>query len=210
VSVGLSLCLDLDMAALTEIGQTTVTLSDGVHVTLRPITPDDEPLLEDFLAHLSLRSFAMRFFGAGVSVHHAAHDAAATGGTDRFGLLAECDGRVVGHAMYVRSKPNAVDAAFAVADDMQCHGLGTQLVAATAEAARSNGFELLEADVLPENHRMLDVFAESGYPLHLRAEPGSVHVTATLSGDEKWNAHSSLDTTVPRPLGELSITRLPG
>src|SRR4051794_5288115 len=179
-------------------------------IRLRPVTAADEAAIAEFLAGLSLRSFALRFFSAGVDAERAAHQIAQVDGHDSVGLIAEDDGRVVGHAMYVRTKPNAVEAAFAVADEMQCHGLGSVMVACIADLARTNGFDVLEAEVLPENHRMLDVFAESGFPLQLRAEPGVVHVTAQLSGGLEWHPHTSLDTTVRNQREELSITRLPG
>jgi GNAT superfamily N-acetyltransferase len=178
---------------------------------LRPLTQADEGALAEFLAGLSLRSFTFRFFSAGVNPQRAAHEVVQVDGHDRIGVIAEDDdGRIVGHAMYARSKPNAVESAFAVADDMQGHGLGSVMVAYVAQLAHENGFEILEAEVMPENHRMLDVFAESGLPLHLRAEPGVVHVSADLSGDSKWETHSLLDTTVRTEPGKRSITRLPG
>lgn len=179
-------------------------------VVIRPLKPEDEPELERFLEHLSLRSLAMRFFSAGISPHRAAHEVVDVDGRERFGLVAERDGHIVGHAMYVRSKPDTVDTAFAVADDLQHHGIGSTLVADIAEAAKANGFRTLEADVLPENRRMLEVFSHSGLPLHLRAAPGSIHVTADLTGEDRWNEHSSLDTTVQRPQEKLSLSRLPG
>ena len=46
------------------------------------------------------------------------------------------------------------------------------MVAAAYEA----GVTLLEAQVLPENHRMIQVFRDSGYPLSIRAKPGVVAV----------------------------------
>ena len=35
--------------------------------------------------------------------------------------------------------------------------------------------EVLEAIVKPENHRMLDMLRESGFPVVARSEPGEVH-----------------------------------
>jgi GNAT superfamily N-acetyltransferase len=199
------------MAAPVAIGrEEAVVLNDGSTVVLRPLTDSDEEGLAEFLDALSLRSLSFRFFSAGVRPDRLAHAAIDVDGHDRFGLIATRDGRIVGHAMYVRSRPGTVEAAFAVADDLQCHGLGSKLVAHIAADAQANGFEQLEAEVLPENHRMLDVFAHCGLPLHLRAEPGLVHVNANLSGEETWNGHSSLDTTVQKRPKELSITRLPG
>ena len=158
-----------------------VALRDGSTLHVRPITSSDEEALTEFLAALSVRSRAFRFFSAGTDPAVAARHAVQVDDRERFGLVALTGGRIVGHAMYVRCKPDAVEVAFAVADEMQGHGLGTVLLAHIAAAASSNGFELLEAEVLPENHRMLDVFSESGFPLEIRAEPGIVHVRTTSS-----------------------------
>src|SRR6266542_2756523 len=64
----------------------------------------------------------------------------------------------------------------AVADAMQGHGLGTLLVGQLAEVAHAHAIPLFEAQVLPENRRMLDVFRESGFPVAMRAEPGAIIV----------------------------------
>jgi acetate---CoA ligase (ADP-forming) len=95
---------------------------------------------------------------------------------DSFALVAWRDGRIVGHAMYARLPSDAVEVAFAVADEEQGHGIGTILLGEISETAAANGFRALEAEVLAENHRMLGVFYDSGLPLSVRAEPGVVHV----------------------------------
>ena len=176
--------------------ETEVALRDGSTLHVRPVTAADEPALTEFLAALSLQSRAFRFFSAGTNPAVAARHAVRVDYRESFGLLALTSGRVVGHAMYVRCKPDAVEVAFAVADEMQGRGLGTVLLAHIAAAAAANGFELLEAEVLPENHRMLDVFSESGFPLEIRAEPGIVHVrtTSTLS-EEIINAFDRREHT---------------
>ena len=130
--------------------ETDVTLRDGSTVHLRPLTAGDREALAEFLAGLSLRSRAFRFFSAGVSPAAAARRSVSLHYPDRFGL--------------------------AVADDLQGHGLGTILLGAISEIAAANGYGSLVAEVLPDNHRMLDMFADCGLPLHVRAEPGVVHV----------------------------------
>ena len=63
-----------------------------------------------------------------------------------------------------------------VADDHQGLGLGSILIAHTAQAAAEQGVTWLHADVLPENHAMLQVFRDTGYPVTVRAQPGAVEV----------------------------------
>jgi acetate---CoA ligase (ADP-forming) len=152
------------------------TLRDGATVQIRPLRADDEAALADFLAGLTVRSRAFRFFSAGVDPGRAARRAVASSSPDNFGIVALQHGRIVGHAMYARTVTDAVEVAFAVADELQGRGLGTIMLAAISMAAAANGFDTLVAEVLPENHRMLDVFSDCGVPVHVRAEPGLVHV----------------------------------
>jgi GNAT superfamily N-acetyltransferase len=156
--------------------ETEVTLRDGATVELRPLEPEDEDALAGFLEHLSLRSRVFRFFSGGVDPGVAARRAVDMHWPASFGLVAVLDGRIVGHAMYAQGPTDAVEVAFAVADDVQGHGLGTILLERISEVAAASGFRTLVAEVMPENHQMLEVFADSGLPLHVRAEPGVVHV----------------------------------
>ncbi|MGH3054146.1 MAG: GNAT family N-acetyltransferase, partial [Gaiellaceae bacterium] len=67
--------------------------------------------------------------------------------------------------------------AFAVADDFQGRGVGTLLLEHLAPIARANGITEFEADVLGENNRMLEVFAQSGFVVKRSIEDGVFHVT---------------------------------
>lgn len=162
--------------ATTYAAEHEVALRDGTTVQIRPLERADELALADFLAALSLRSRAFRFFSAGVSPDVAARRSVDLDYPNSFALVALQGDRIVGHAMYARLPSDAVEVAFAVADELHGHGLGTILLGEISEAAAANGFAALEAEVLPDNHRMLDVFADSGLPLRLRAEPGVIHV----------------------------------
>jgi hypothetical protein len=46
--------------------------------------------------------------------------------------------------------------------------------------ARGLGFRTLEAEVLADNHQMLEVFAHSGLPRRERVSDGLVHVEMDL------------------------------
>src|SRR5262249_55447705 len=63
-----------------------------------------------------------------------------------------------------------------VRDDLQGKGLASILIAHLADAAREQGIDLFRADVLPENHKMIDVFRHTGFPVTIRAKPGVVEV----------------------------------
>jgi acetyl coenzyme A synthetase (ADP forming)-like protein len=155
-----------------------VALRDGSTVHVRPIRPEDRSALETFLGGLSIDSRMLRFFSAGTDLGKAAGAATDVDYSDRHGLIATRgeDAHLVAHAGYVRSGADRAEVAFAISAEMQGRGLGTILLAHLAEAADEQGIATLEAEVMPENRRMLEVFRESGLPLVTRSEPGAVHV----------------------------------
>jgi GNAT superfamily N-acetyltransferase len=135
-----------------------VRLRDGCLVTVRPATADDEPALRSFLRSLSLSARRRRFFTAAGDVEAAAHLMARPGG-DRFGLVAhDEDAFLVGHARYVQLGEKSAEVAVEVADHIQGRGLGTILVERLAAVAERRGITRFVAEVLPDNHPMLDVF----------------------------------------------------
>jgi acetate---CoA ligase (ADP-forming) len=72
-----------------------------------------------------------------------------------------------------------------VADRLQGRGLGSILIGRLADVGRDHGIDTFVADVLPENHRMIEVFRESGFVPQIRALPGAIEVTfpTTLTED---------------------------
>jgi ribosomal protein S18 acetylase RimI-like enzyme len=66
--------------------------------------------------------------------------------------------------------------AFAVADELQGMGIATILLSRLAQAAEESGIRWFEAEVLPQNHRMLEVFRDSGFAVTTHSEPGVIHV----------------------------------
>ncbi len=67
----------------------------------------------------------------------------------------------------MRGEGTSAEVAFAIADDYQGHGLATVLLAHLAAHAHARGVTTFTASVLPENHRMIDVFRESGFPVEV-------------------------------------------
>ena len=154
-----------------------VVLRDGSTVTVRPVRATDEAALASFFAGLSLESRVLRFFAAVANADPLARAMVDVDYDKRYGIvaLAGADSHIVGHAMYVAEGPRRAELALAIADAYQGRGLGTILLGQLAEAASAAGFDVLEAIVKPENHRMLSMLRESGFPLTLRSEPGEVH-----------------------------------
>jgi acetyl coenzyme A synthetase (ADP forming)-like protein len=157
-----------------------VVLRDGSTVHVRPSRPADGPAVRELLGELSEKSTWLRFFSGFPNVDAAARWATEVDYTDRYGLLATVghDGKVVGHAGWERegNRPERAEVAFVIADPMQGKGLGTILLGQLAEAATEAGVTLFVAEVLPENHRMVGVFRDSGFPLTTHTVPGMILV----------------------------------
>lgn len=170
-----------------------VVLRDGSTVRLRPIRPDDEERLLSFFRTLSKSTRALRFFSA-TSDYFLAAEAKREVAVDyvrTFGLVATTgpEERFVGHALYVALDGDRAEVAFAVADDYQGRGLGTLLLGHLAVVAGANGIRVFEAEMIPDNHRMLEVFRESGFPIEVRASAGLLHVTFPTSLTEEAREH---------------------
>jgi acetyltransferase len=152
---------------------TTWQSHDGSSFTLRPIRPDDEPLMVDFHHHLSEASVYMRFFLPLKLDFRVSHERLFTKcfiDYDReIGLVAEySDDRgarhIAGIARLIRKhSDNSAEVAFLVADKFQNRGLGTHLLARIIEIARKEGISCLEGATLSENFNMKDMFIKAGF-----------------------------------------------
>lgn len=157
--------------------EATIVLRDGSTLAVRPIRMEDEADLARFFTDLSMESRVFRFFAAIANADALAKKLVDVDYKTRYGILAVvgAEKQIVGHAMYVETGPRKAELALAVADAYQGRGLGTILLGQLAEAAAAAGIDLLEAIVRPENHLMIKVLRESGFPISIRSEPGEVH-----------------------------------
>jgi acetate---CoA ligase (ADP-forming) len=162
-----------------------VVLRDGSTVHVRPVRSDDAPAVRAFFERLSPRSIALRFFCGFPDLDRAVRWATEVDDQHRYGLVATsgADGRVVACAGWEREpdRPGRAEVAFAISDAMQHNGLGTILLGQLIEAADQAGVALLSAEVLPQNHRMLHVFGDSGFPVTTHTIPGVLLVELATS-----------------------------
>jgi succinyl-CoA synthetase alpha subunit/RimJ/RimL family protein N-acetyltransferase len=175
-------------------------LRDGSTVHVRPVRPDDREALKRFLERLSPDSRSLRFFSLGVNLEGAADWAADVDYDLRFGLVALGGTRqaVVGHATWSRDDPDDdhAEVAFEIADAYQGNGLGTILLAHLADAAQERGVSAFEAEVLPHNHRMAEVFRESGFAVRTRSGPDVLRVEfPTEMSDDALDRFDDRDRT---------------
>jgi RimJ/RimL family protein N-acetyltransferase len=166
------------MAVATHPGspEVDVVLRDGSIVHVSPAKPADAPAMTLLLKGLSDRSRWLRFFSAFPNLAKAARWATEVDNDRRCGLVATIDGhsQMVGHAGFEREsdRPERAEIALEIADAMQGKGLGTALLCQLAEAANQLGIQVLDAEVLPENRKMLRVLRDCGYPVKVHSFPG--------------------------------------
>lgn len=155
-----------------------VVLADGGAAHVRPIRPDDVPLLRAFHGRLSSESIYLRFFSprpklSEKELRHFAtvdHDA-------RVALVVLLGGDLIAVGRYDRApRSDAAEVAFVVADAQQGRGIATLLLERLASAAQERGITRFTADVLPQNRAMLHVFHDAGFEATSRFEDGIVRV----------------------------------
>ena len=152
-----------------------VLLRDGNGATIRPIRPDDADLLADFFERMGPESRYFRFFRVKRSLDpEEIRYFTTVDYQDRMALVAIIGGAMgaVGRYDVMDDDPTVAEVAFAVADDQQGRGLGTELLQLLTTHARSNGIESFRAFVLPENRQMMRVFRNSGFELSRTLEDG--------------------------------------
>jgi GNAT superfamily N-acetyltransferase len=144
---------------------TTVRLLDGRLVSLRRLSADDAGAVLALHQHLSDHDRYFRFF----TVRPGPLDelvAKLTEPAEGLYALGAFDAdRLIGVAHYtVVDEPNVAEVAVVVAHEDHSMGVGTALLKHLAPIARAHGIGRFTADVLGENHLMLTVFFDLGFP----------------------------------------------
>lgn len=159
-----------------------VLLSDGAVAHLRPITPADAGLLVEFYARVSPESKYLRFFAPYPVLSESDVQRFTTvDHVDRVALIitvANPDGtqRMLAVGRFDRIGPDEAEVAFLVEDSQQGRGIGQLLLEHLAVAARQRGIGRFVAEVLPQNRRMAQVFADAGYHVHKEFDDGVIMV----------------------------------
>jgi GNAT superfamily N-acetyltransferase len=159
----------------------TIELRDGSKLHIRPIVPEDEPLLHEAVAAMSERTVYFRFFSPIKRMSDAlAHRLAVVDYRDRFAIVATTHRpsgkeRIAGVARYDRARDTDVaEVAVAVIDEFQRRGLGSVLLAELARVARGQGIRSFQLIVLPENREMLGLLRKMGW-IHQAKLNGGVY-----------------------------------
>lgn len=164
----------------------TELLRDGGTVDLRAIRPEDKTRLRDAFRRLSARSVYCRFLGARRSLSDAELVHLAEVDFDRHVALVAtvpegCDERIVGVGRYIRlaedGDPALAEVALTIADEHQGRGIATALLHHLARIGHANGVENFAAEVLGDNHRILQMLDRTGVATTRAVGSGVVHVT---------------------------------
>ena len=135
-------------------------------VSIRPIERADAAGLSDFYARLSPESRRRRFLSCGTQLDPELARVF-TGGEGKgfVGILDELgpnDGAVVAHASVQPDGEDSAEIAFAVADQLQDHGIGNALMEAVVRHARQVGLRRLNAILFAENVPMRRLLRNAG------------------------------------------------
>jgi len=173
-----------------------VVLRDGGSVLVRALRPLDKPKLVDLFRRMSPESIRHRAFGAKslltdaelrylTELDFVKHVALAAVAREEREEIILAVGRYCCAARR-RNGCRCAELAIAVADEHQGRGIGTLLLEHLAHFARSAGIEELEADVLADNAKMMDVFAHSGLVVEKSMDAGVYHVRFLTSETEAF------------------------
>jgi acetyltransferase len=159
---------------------------DGTVVHVRPVRPEDEPLLDDLAGHMSPEDLRLRFFTSVRGMTHAVAARLSQIDYDReMALLALHGGMMLGVAHFF-ADPDRERAEYAIAvrTDWKGRGVGYLLMNRLIDIARQWGVGELVGEVLPENAPMLEMCSALGFAIGPNSEePGVVRVRKPLASE---------------------------
>lgn len=150
-----------------------VLLKDGRVAQLRPIRPDDSDGLVAFYSRVSDESKYLRFFAPYPTLSD--RDVKRFTEVDqdrRVAFVVTMHDQIIGVGRYDAVEDDEAEVAFLVEDAHQGRGVAQLLLEHLSQAGRERGIARFTADVLPSNHRMMQVFREMGYQVAGRVEDG--------------------------------------
>ncbi|MBK8480366.1 MAG: bifunctional acetate--CoA ligase family protein/GNAT family N-acetyltransferase [Proteobacteria bacterium] len=183
---------ELPRAAIRPYPQQYVmpwSLPDGASVTIRPIRPDDEPLMVRFHETLSADTVRQRYLHDMHLSHRVAHERlqrVCFNDYDReLALVAEqgaAQGRSILAVGRLSKLPGRDEAEFAivVADPTQRRGLGTKLLQELVRFGRDEHLQRIGADIQPDNLGMQRIAERAGFTVRQVPERQVVRATIEL------------------------------
>ena len=167
---------------------TSIVLSDGDTAFVRPMTPEDAPLLLAFHERQPRENLYRRFLSPKPTLNDKELEHFTNVDFhDRVALVVEDRGEFIAWASYERWKArDDAEVAFMVDHEHQGRGIATLLLEHLAAIARSNGIERFTAEALSDNRQMLRVFSRAGWPVQRHYDSGLTELEFPLTETETF------------------------
>ncbi len=168
-----------------EHWEADVLLRDGRTAHLRPIVPEDAEALVEFYAQVSEQSKYFRFFAPMPQLSDRdVQRFTNVDYRDRVAFVLTVAQKIIAVGRYDVVEPGNAEVAFLVQDAHQGRGAGQLLLEHLAQAGRERGVERFQAEVLPDNRRMMQVFREQGYQVKGGWDEGVMHLEFAIDPTE--------------------------
>jgi acetyltransferase len=151
-------------------------LGNGIAATIRPIQPEDEPLMIAFHKSLSEKTVHLRYFallgGEALIAHERLAQICFSDYDREIVLVVETSQsvpdqlKIIAVARLIKAYgANEAEVAIVVSDDWQGKGLGTKLLGDLVAIGRAEGIERMGGYILPENYVMQRICRKLGFAL---------------------------------------------
>jgi acetyltransferase len=163
-------------------------LEDGTPLLLRPMKPEDESLVSEFLSNCSEDTVYFRYFKLikkwthEMLIRFTQNDYDRELGLMAIGLPPGPEIMMGVSRMVMAVDRSTAEFAVIVADDWQGKGLGEKLIERVIEIARDNGVKMLWGEVLAANLPMLGLVKKLGFTIKA-TDDGVRHVEMPLVAD---------------------------
>jgi acetyltransferase len=167
------------------------TMRDGGSVTIRPIRPEDEPLMVRFHETLSERSVYLRYFHLMNLEQRTTHERLtricfidydremALVAVRRNAETGESEILGVGRLMKIHGTREA-EIAVLISDNWQGRGLGRELLSRLLVVAADDKLSSVVADILPDNRAVMRILDKLGFTLKHSLDDDVVHAEYKL------------------------------
>lgn len=166
-------------------------MKNGMEVTIRPIRPEDEPLLIQFNYNLSQESIYFRYFHLIKLSQRIAHERLTRLcfiDYDReMALVADYLNPETGEHEIIAvgrlsklTSGNRAEFALIVADKYQCQGLGSELLNRVLQVGKNENLSEINAEILLENRGMQSICEKLGFTIARTADHAVVKASISL------------------------------
>lgn len=173
-------------------------LMDGSVISLRRLDSSNADDVVRLYETLTDDERYLRFFTMHPAHLQALAQSLTKDSEDQYALGAFDFETLLGVASYFAfDKPGYAEVAVVVAHDHHLRGVGTALLRRLGQIARESGLRHLVAEVLAENHLMLQLLSDAGWPSTRHLDGSVLHIEVDLSASQDVNhpAAQPLPTT---------------